>query len=138
MVSGIPGRKARRAVPSPTDRYTSKIRRPHGVHTRFADDEIALLSAAANGQNLALGEFVRRTVLDSLAKNETQEEPSPTVVLEEIQALKLTFASTILPLLSGKRLSEEQSAVLLRNCDAAKEDAAKKVFRTFRERKEKP
>jgi hypothetical protein len=30
---------------------------------------MALLSAAANGQNVALADFVRRTVLDSLATN---------------------------------------------------------------------
>ena len=122
-------------MPIPTDQYTSKTRRPHGVHTRFSDDEMALLSAAANGQNVALADFVRRTVLDSLA---TKNEPTMTVLLEEIEAIKLIFASTVPPILAGTRMQKDQSAALMRDCDAAKTDAAKKVLKAFTDRKDRP
>jgi predicted DNA-binding protein (UPF0251 family) len=96
---------------------------------------MALLSAAANGQNVALADFVRRTVLDSLA---TKNEPTMTVLLEEIEALKLIFASTVPPILAGTRMQKDQSAALMRDCDAAKTDAAKKVLRAFTDRKDRP
>ena len=122
-------------MPIPTDVYTSKNRRPHGVHTRFSDDEFALLSAAADSQNVSLADLVRRTVVESLT---TKDEPTTTVLLEEIEALKLIFASTVPPILAGTRMQKEQSAALMRDCDAAKTDAAKKVLKAFTDRKDRP
>jgi hypothetical protein len=60
------------------------------------------------------------------------------VLLEEFQSLKMIFASMIPPMLSGKRMQEEQSTALMRDCDAAKSDAAKKVVRIFQEKKKQP
>jgi hypothetical protein len=117
--------------------YQSKIRRPNHVGCRLSNDELAQISAAAARDNLALADWFRRTVLDSLAKKSAEDDPSPMVLLEEIQAIKLTLASTVQPILSGKRILVEQSAALIRNCDAAKSDAAKKVVKTFQEKKER-
>jgi hypothetical protein len=114
--------------------YESKLRRPMHVGCRLSDKEYALVSAAATDANLALADWFRRTILDSLAP---KDEPTTTVLLEEIEALKLIFASTVPPILAGKRMQEEQSAALMRDCDAAKTDAAKKVFRTFQDRKDR-
>jgi hypothetical protein len=114
--------------------YKSKIRRPNHVGCRLSNEEFAQISAAATRENLALADWFRRTVLDSLAKKSAEDDPSPMVLLEEIQAIKLTLASTVQPILSGKRILEEQSAALIRNCDAAKSDAAKKVVKTFQEK----
>ena len=125
----------RGAVPIPTDVYTSKNRRPHGVHTRFSDDEFAMLSAAADSQNVSLADLVRRTVVESLTR---KDEPTTTLLLEEIEALKLIFASTVPPILAGTRIQKDQSAALMRDCDAAKTDAAKKVLRAFTDRKDRP
>ena len=115
--------------------YQTRTRRPRNVTTRFSEVEFAQLSAAATDANLALADWFRRTILDSLAP---KDEPTTTVLLEEIEAIKLTLASTVFPILSGKRMPEEQSAALLRDCDAAKTDAAKKVLRAFTDRKDRP
>jgi hypothetical protein len=115
--------------------YQTRTRRPRNVTTRFSEVEFAQLSAAATDANLALADWFRRTILDSLAP---KDEPTTTVLLEEIEAIKLTLASTVFPILSGKRMPEEQSAALLRDCDAAKMDAAKKVLRAFTDRKDRP
>jgi hypothetical protein len=115
--------------------YQTRTRRPRNVTTRFSEAEFAQLSTAATDANLALADWFRRTILDSLAP---ANEPTIAVLLEEVQAIKLTLASTVFPILSGKRMTEEQSAALLRDCDAAKTDAAKKVITTFRARKDRP
>jgi hypothetical protein len=115
--------------------YKSKTRRPNHIGCRLSDAEFALISAAASRENLALADWFRRTVLDSLAKKSAEDEPTPMVLLEEFQSLKIIFASMVPQLLAGKRMSEEQSVALIRNCDAAKSDAAKKVVRTFQEKK---
>ena len=122
-------------MPDTTSVYQTRTRRPRNVTTRFSEAEFARLSAAATDANLALADWFRRTIFDSLAP---ANEPTMTVLLEEIQAVKLTLASTVYPILSGKRMPEEQSAALLRDCDAAKTDAAKKVLKTFRDRKDRP
>ena len=115
--------------------YQTRTRRPRNVTTRFSEAEFAQLSAAATHANLALADWFRRTILDSLTP---ANDPTMTVLLEEVQAIKITLASTVFPILSGKRMTEEQSAALLRNCDAAKTDAAKKVLKTFKDRKDRP
>jgi GGDEF domain-containing protein len=118
--------------------YQSKIRRKNHVGCRLSDDEFALISAAATRENLALADWFRRTVLDSLVRKAAEDGPPLAVLLEEIQAIKLTLASTVLPILSGKRMQEEQSTALIRNCDAAKSDAAKKVVHTYQEKRKRP
>ena len=123
---------------STSDTYQSKLRRPVNVGTRFSKEEFASIEDAADRDNVSISDWFRRTVLDSLAKKVAEDEPPLTVLLEEIQAVKLTLASTVYPLLSAKRMPEEQSAALLRDCDAAKTDAAKKVLKTFRDRKDRP
>jgi hypothetical protein len=115
--------------------YESKLRRPMHVGCRLSDKEYALVSAAATGANLPLADWFRRTILDSLTPN---GEPTPTILLEEIQAIKLIFASTVPPILADKRMTEEQSVALMRNCESAKTDAAKKVLKTFQDRKDRP
>jgi hypothetical protein len=118
--------------------YQSKIRRPNHVGCRLSNDELALISAAATRDNLALADWFRRTVLDSLAKKSAEDEPTPMVLLEEFQSLKIIFSSIVPQLLAGKRVSEEQTTELMRKCDAAKSDAAKKVVRIFQEKKRQP
>ena len=115
--------------------YESKLRRPMHVGCRLSEKEYALVSAATTDANLAPADWFRRTILDSLAP---KDEPTTTVLLEEIEALKLIFASTVPPILAGTRMQKEQSAALMRDCDAAKTDAAKKVLRAFIDRKDRP
>ena len=115
--------------------YQTRTRRPRNVTTRFSEAEYAQLSAAATDANLALADWFRRTILDSLAP---KDEPTPTVILEEIEAIKLIFASTVQPILAGTRMQKEQSAAMMRECDAAKTDAAKKVVKAFTDRKDRP
>lgn len=115
--------------------YESKLRRPMHVGCRLSEKEYALVSAAAIDANLAPADWFRRTILDSLAP---KDEPTTTLLLEEIEALKLIFASTVPPILAGTRMQKDQSAALMRDCDAAKTDAAKKVLRAFTDRKDRP
>src|ERR1035441_9432461 len=65
----------RGAMPIPTDVYTSKNRRPHGVHTRFSDDEFALLSAAADNQNVSLADAARHAVISAIAGHPISSKP---------------------------------------------------------------
>jgi len=105
------------------------------VGCRLSEKEYALVSAAATDANLAPADWFRRTILDSLSP---KDEPTTTLLLEEIEALKLIFASTVPPILAGTRMQKDQSAALMRDCDSAKMEAAKKVLRAFTDRKDRP
>jgi len=119
----------------PANEYRSPTRRPHNITTRFSDDELALVQAAAKRANVSLSEWYRRTVLTALEGSETGL--ILTLIHEDMQFLKIFMGTLFLPYLNGKTLTKEQTANVLLELKSAKISASKGEIIDAQNRKEK-
>ena len=112
-----------------TRKLKGRTRRAVTLSTKITPQELELISAAAEADGRALGEWVREVLL--------KEIRSPSIALgadhlmTEIVGLQLFLTNALTPVACGERMSAQQYQELMRNVKTNKRRAAREVIAQY-------